>query len=86
MARAAQVAPGLVGSVQDVRDLIAHHLGHESDETPALAVGWRAEVVGQVIDRLLDGELAIRITDPNSNQPLSFEPLNSDPTPPRSYS
>ena len=86
MARAAQVAPGLVGSVQDVRDLIAHHLGHENDETPALAVGWRAEVVGQVIDRLLDGELAIRITDPNSNQPLSFEPLNGDPTPPRQRS
>jgi len=83
MARAAQVAPGLVGSVQDVRDLIAHHLGHESDESPALAVGWRAEVVGQVINRLLDGELSIRITDPNSNQPLSFEPWTGDPATPR---
>ena len=62
--------------MQDVRDLIAHHFGHEQDEAPALAVGWRAEVVGQVIDRLLDGELSIRITDPNSNQPLSFEPTD----------
>jgi hypothetical protein len=26
-----------------------------------------------MVDRLLDGQLAIRITDPNSNQPLSFE-------------
>ncbi|MHB0955566.1 MAG: ribonuclease D [Pirellulaceae bacterium] len=76
MARAAHVAPGLVGSVQDVRDLIAYHLGHGGQEVPALAQGWRSEVVGQVVDRLLDGELAIRITDPNSNQPLSFEPIN----------
>ena len=76
MARAAHVAPGLIGSVQDVRDLIAHHLGHGGQDVPALAQGWRSEVVGQVVDRLLDGDLAIRITDPNSNQPLSFEPLD----------
>jgi ribonuclease D len=73
MARAANVAPGLIGSVQDVRDLVAYHLGHGGQDVPALAQGWRSEVVGQVVDRLLDGELAIRITDPHSNQPLSFE-------------
>ncbi len=75
MARAAEVAPGLIGSVQDVRDLIACHMGYGGSEVPALAKGWRADVVGQVIDRLLDGQLAIRITDPNSNEPLSFEPI-----------
>ncbi len=74
MARRAQVAPGLIGSVQDVRDLIAYHLGNGDSEPPLLATGWRAEVVGQVVNRLLDGALAIRITDPNSEQPLSFEP------------
>jgi ribonuclease D len=76
MARSAHVAPGLIGSVQDVRDLIAHHLGHGGQDVPALAQGWRSEVVGQVVDRLLDGDLAIRITDPHSNQPLSFEPID----------
>jgi ribonuclease D len=76
MARAADVAPGLVGSVQDVRDLIAYHLGYGDQDVPVLAQGWRSEVVGQVVNRLLDGELAIRITDPNSSQPLSFESLN----------
>ncbi len=79
MARAAEVAPGLIGSVQDVRDLIAHHLGYEGSETPMLAQGWRAIVVGQVINRLLDGQLAIRITNPNSPEPLSFEPLSLEP-------
>lgn len=79
MARSARVAPGLVGTVQDVRDLIAHHLGYKLDHIPSLATGWRSEVVGQVIDRLLDGDLAIRITAPKSEQPLSFEPLPSEP-------
>ena len=76
LARAAQVAPGLVGSVQDVRDLIAYHLGHDAGAVPALAQGWRAEVVGQYVGRLLDGELAIRIVDPHApHEPLAFEPM-----------
>ncbi|MFO7903575.1 MAG: ribonuclease D, partial [Pirellulaceae bacterium] len=72
-ARSAHVAPGLIGSLQDVRDLIAHHLGYKSHEPPVLATGWRAKVVGQAINQLLDGELAIRITDLTSDQPLRFE-------------
>jgi len=75
LARAAQVAPGLVGSVQDVRDLIAHHLGHDAGTVPVLTQGWRAEVVGQYVGRLLDGELAIRIVDPHAHEPLAFEPM-----------
>ncbi len=72
IARAAQVAPTMVGTVQDVRDLIAFHLGQQTDP-PRLAQGWRHEVVGHVIDQLLDGRMSIRITDPHSEQPLSFE-------------
>src|SRR5690606_20909106 len=50
--RSAQVAPSIVGTAQDVRELIAFRLGmseYRSDEPPVLAQGWRAEVVGQVI-------------------------------------
>ncbi|HTN75393.1 MAG TPA: HRDC domain-containing protein [Pirellulaceae bacterium] len=75
--RAAQVAPSLVGTAQDVRELIAYRLGMEDfspDELPSLAQGWRAEVVGQKIEDLLTGKLAIRITDALSEHPLSFEP------------
>jgi ribonuclease D len=78
IARSAQVAPALVGSVQDVRELIAYHFGYNKRDVPALAQGWRADLVGKVVDRLLDGELAIRITDPTSNQPLSFEPVDQE--------
>lgn len=77
MARSAHVAPGLIGSVQDVRNLIAYHMGYATSSPPALATGWRAKVVGEVIDQLLDGQLAIRITDPLSDQPLAFEPTET---------
>jgi ribonuclease D len=76
--RSAQVAPSLTGTAQDVRDLIAYRLklgGFAPGEVPLLARGWRTEVVGQVIDDLLAGELAIRIGDPLADEPLEFEPV-----------
>ena len=75
--RAANLAPSIVGTASDVRDLIAYRLkisGADLDDPPALAVGWRAEVVGHVIDDLLTGKLTIRISDPMADEPLSFEP------------
>ncbi|HEX3870218.1 MAG TPA: HRDC domain-containing protein [Pirellulales bacterium] len=74
--RQAQVAASLVGTASDVRDLIAYHAARAKGTTepaPALACGWRAEVVGKVLDDLLDGHTAIRIVDPDSDQPLVFE-------------
>jgi ribonuclease D len=78
--RSAEVAPSLAGTAQDVRDLIAWRLklgGFAPGEVPALAQGWRAEVVGQVIDQLLSGELAIRIGDPLADEPLTFDRRSS---------
>jgi ribonuclease D len=71
----AKLAPSIVGNPTDVRDLVAYRLGyyHDDDPPPALATGWRAEVVGSVIDDLLSGKLAVRITDPQSDEPLAFE-------------
>ena len=74
--RSANVAASLAGTAQDVRDLIAYRLnlgGFAPGEVPSLAQGWRAEVVGQVIDHLLAGDLAIRIADPLADEPLEFE-------------
>lgn len=74
--RSAEVAPSLAGTAQDVRDLIAYRLnlgGFAPGEVPLLARGWRSEVVGQVIDHLLAGDVAIRIADPLADEPLAFE-------------
>lgn len=73
--RSADVAPSIVGTAQDVRDLIAFHLklSDPQDAPPTLATGWRADVVGKVIEDLLSGKLTISIVDPLADEPLSFE-------------
>ena len=82
--RAQQLAPSLVGTVQDVRDLVDYRLLPHDENTPvpALARGWRAEVIGQTIDDLLAGKLAIRIADPRADDPLALESITarSDPS------
>jgi len=72
--RERQVAPALVGSTEDVRDLIAYRLNTEGapHAPPLLTRGWRAEVVGQLMDQLLAGEFAIRIRNATADQPLHF--------------
>jgi ribonuclease D len=77
--RTAELAPSIVGTASDVRDLVAYRLGlAESDDLgtpPVLGHGWRAEVVGRLIDDLLAGKLAVRVRDPRSADPLAFEPM-----------
>lgn len=77
ISRQAQIAPSLVGTVEDVRDLIADRLGERrrNNAPPSLTQGWRAEVVGQVLDNVLQGKTSIRIVDPRSERPLVFEPV-----------
>ncbi len=77
ISRQAQVAPSLVGTAEDVRDLIAERLGERrrNEGPPSLTQGWRSEVVGQVLDDILSGKTSIRIVDPRSERPLVFEPV-----------
>ena len=74
--RSMDLAPGIVGTVDDLRDLIAHRLQlpEAPDTPPVLGIGWRAEVIGRVVDDLLAGNLSIRIVEPLSEHPLAFEP------------
>ena len=75
--RAKDIAPSLVGTVEDMRELIAYTLLDEdvdSQPIPALAQGWRSEVIGSTIADLLAGKLAIRVANPLSEHPLAFEP------------
>ncbi len=81
--RSANVATSLAGTATDVRDLIAYRLGFanaDSDEPPVLAAGWRAELVGHLIEELLSGKKSIRIEDPLSEHPLAFDPVGGEDT------
>jgi ribonuclease D len=73
--RSMELSPAIVGTVEDVRELVAHRLGlpEAPESPPALSTGWRADVIGKVIDDLLAGKLSIRIVEPISEHPLAFE-------------
>ena len=73
--RKEQLAPAMVGTASDMRDLLAHKLGYreEEEQVPLLASGWRAEVVGPLVDDLLSGRAALRIGDLRSHDPLVIE-------------
>jgi ribonuclease D len=73
--RQADLAPALVGTPNDIRELIVHRAHKlQSKKIPRLARGWRAEFVGRLFEDLLDGKLSIRIVDADSDAPLAFEP------------
>jgi ribonuclease D len=81
--RNANVATSLAGTATDVRDLIAYRLGFggtDNGELPLLAIGWRADLVGHLIEELLAGKKSIRIEDPLSEHPLAFDPVGGDDT------
>ncbi len=75
--RNAQIAPSLVGTPSDVRDFIAWRLGERDPRhpPPILTQGWRAQVVGRMLDDLLAGKLAIRVRDPRSSEPLEIQAI-----------
>jgi ribonuclease D len=81
--RSANVATSLAGTATDVRDLIAFRLGFvgaDGEQPPLLASGWRAELVGHLIEELISGKKSIRIEDPLSEHPLAFDSVGGDDT------
>lgn len=72
--RRAEIATSMVGTASDVRELVAHRMGFaENGSLPTLAQGWRADLVGNVIDDLLAGKKSIRITNAKAADPLVFD-------------
>ncbi|MEE8452506.1 MAG: HRDC domain-containing protein [Thermoguttaceae bacterium] len=74
--RQAELAPNLVGTPNDIRELVVSRT--ESDPSdgqslPKLARGWRGEFVGRLFDDLLAGRMSIRVEDPTSEHPLVLE-------------
>ncbi|RIK80927.1 MAG: hypothetical protein DCC67_08795 [Planctomycetota bacterium] len=74
--RRAEVAASMVGTATDVRELIAYRFsfgGVDPEQTPALLRGWRAELVGNLLDELLAGKKSIRIENAGHEDPLAFD-------------
>ena len=78
LCRQLEIAPSLVGTASDMRELLAYKLGHgQNDAPPTLTTGWRAEVVGDLIDDLLTGRASLRISDLQSRDPLVIDRTDS---------
>ena len=62
----------------DLRELAAYRLdmSRNTDQPPRLAKGWRADVVGKSIEEFLSGKLAIRVDNPENDDPLNFVRLD----------
>ena len=76
LCRQMNLAPALVGTSSDMKDLLAHKLGYreeDADRVPVLASGWRKQVVGDVVDDLLSGRAALRIGDVRAHDPLVID-------------
>jgi ribonuclease D len=68
------VAKGLVATSADLRHLVRWHVyKDQSGPPPRLTVGWRAEMCGDLLTDVLDGKILMRVADPESDHPLTFE-------------
>jgi len=66
-----RIAPLLVGSPNDIRELIAAELGTLPESiTPRLATGWRAHLVGTLLFDLLHGHKTLQINYHSADEPL----------------
>lgn len=71
-----KISASLVGSAQEIRNYAAWRMGQlPKKPAPALASGWRAEVIGEAVDLAINGKLALRVGDAKSDNPLTIEEL-----------
>jgi len=66
-----RIAPLLVGTPNDVRELIAAELGTLPESVlPRLATGWRAQLIGSLLFDLLHGRKTLQINHNSADEPL----------------
>jgi len=63
----------LVATSADLKDFVRWHVfENRRTEVPRLMQGWRAEVCGQLLADVLDGNVTLRVSNPKSEYPLAF--------------
>jgi ribonuclease D len=71
-----QVAAPLVANATDLRHLVRWHLeGRDQARRPSLLHGWRHTFCGQLLLDILDGRLALRVTDAGGEFPVALDPV-----------
>ena len=71
-----QLAGSLVATVSDLKNLVRWHRdGRDRSHPPALLEGWRGELCGPLLLDVLEGKLALRVVNPDSEFPVALEKL-----------
>jgi ribonuclease D len=67
------IAQSLVGTNRDLTELVRFVRNGDSTETPSLLNGWRGEICGDLLKKVLEGRVRFRVSPRNSAAPLIFE-------------
>jgi ribonuclease D len=68
-----EISAGLLANVSDVKHLIRWFVdGRDDRRAPSLLQGWRGEVCGRMLLDVLEGRLAVRVRDPDSEFPIEL--------------
>ncbi len=75
LCRCNKIAPAIVGTSDDVRELITYWLNAKEDSQaplPSLLVGWRGELIGRPLHEIYTGRKALRVNCPMDDMPLEL--------------
>jgi ribonuclease D len=68
-----EIAQSLVGTNKDLTELVKFVRTSDSSEAPRLLTGWRGEICGELLKKVLEGRVRFRVSPANSSTPLIFE-------------
>lgn len=67
------IAQSLVGTNRDLTELVRAIRSGDEDADTKLLTGWRAEVCGELLRKVLDGRVRFRVSPESAATPLIFE-------------
>lgn len=73
--RRKSIASSIVGTADDLKEFVSYRLTsnrNQNGNLPTLLQGWRAQIVGHVLDDLLSGKASLQIQNPASDMPLKI--------------
>ncbi|MCA9037857.1 MAG: HRDC domain-containing protein [Planctomycetaceae bacterium] len=68
-----EIAQTLVGTNRDLMELVRCVRFHEGEVNARLLTGWRGDVCGELLKKVLDGRMSFRVAPADSPTPLLFE-------------
>lgn len=73
-----EVAQSLVGTSRDLTELVRAVRNGDPEADTRMLSGWRGEVCGELLKKVLDGQVSFRVSPANSSTPLVFDDHSGD--------